>query len=397
MNYKNLSILCPLLVCVVAGADWPQFRNTGGNSVTDTQLPTRWAQLPIAWTVDLPGRGASSPIVVGQRLFLTASSGFRQDRLHVLCLDAESGRQIWERQFWATGRTATHDSVSCAIPTPVSDGKHVYAFYSSNDLICLDLDGNLRWFRGLAHDYPHAGNDIGMASSPAVADGVVVVQVESQGDAFAAGVDAATGEPKWRVERQRRANWASPVILPGRGQRQTVAVIQSPNGMSGHELQTGQLLWRLDAECASIASPTVQGDWLLAPRKGLTALRFTDVSNAPEIVWESNRLRPGTSSPLVHQGRIYTVSGPIVKSADVATGELRWQLRLKGNHSATPLIAAGHLYCVDEQGEIRVVRLDDRQGEVVGEGRLGETIHASPAAAHDALYIRSNQHLWKLK
>jgi len=131
--------------------------------------------------------------------------------------------------------------------------------------------------------------------------------------------------------------------------------------------------------------------------KGLTALRFTETSDAPEIVWDSNRLRTGASSPLLFAGRVYTVSGPIVKCAEAATGNLLWQLRLKGNHWATPIVAGGHLVCTDDQGEVRVVRLDGSQGEIVGEGRFGEIIQASPAASSEALYVRSDRHLWKLR
>ena len=107
----------------------------------------------------------------------------------MVAIDQHTGKQRWRRSFWATGRTYTHPTSSNAAPTPVSDGQYIYAFYSSNDLACLDLSGNLMWYRGLAHDYPKAGNDVGMASSPAIAGDVVVVQIENQGDSFASGID----------------------------------------------------------------------------------------------------------------------------------------------------------------------------------------------------------------
>ena len=159
------------------------------NSVSpDAQPPAEWSETKnVAWKVELPGRGPSSPIVVGDRVIVTCSSGVKQDRLHVLCFDAKDGKRLWERQFWATGRTLSHPASANAACTPASDGKLIFAFYSSNDLACLDLDGNLKWFRGLAYDFPHAGNDVGMSSSPLVVGDVVVAQVECQGDSFAAG------------------------------------------------------------------------------------------------------------------------------------------------------------------------------------------------------------------
>ncbi len=172
-------------VMVVSGADWKQFRgaSSAGAAAEGEQLPLKWsAQENTAWRAELPGRGPSGPIVVGDRVIVTSSSDYDQKRLHVLAFDTKLGQKLWERQFWATGRTRTHPSSANAAPTPASDGEFIYAFYSSNDLICLDLDGNLVWYRGLAYDFPKAGNDIGMASSPDVIADTRIVQLENQGD-----------------------------------------------------------------------------------------------------------------------------------------------------------------------------------------------------------------------
>ena len=183
-----------LLSSQLLAGDWKRFRGDNGNSLATTaKLPLKWDDSNnIAWKTELPGRGPSSPIVVNDRVFITSSSGVRQDRLHVLCFDAKSGDKLWERQMWANGRTMTHNASANAAPTPASDGTNIYAFYSSNDLICYDLDGNLKWYRGLGHDFPKAGNDIGMASSPVVASDTVVVQVENQGDSFVSAINSKT-------------------------------------------------------------------------------------------------------------------------------------------------------------------------------------------------------------
>jgi len=134
----------------VKADDWGGFRGPQGNPVTSTQLPLEWdveKGTNIGWKSKLPGRGVSGPIVVGKRVFVTASGGVNQQRLYVLCFDVTSGKQLWRRDFWATGRTYSHPTSANAAPTPVSDGKLLFAFYSSNDLICLDLDGNLKWSR----------------------------------------------------------------------------------------------------------------------------------------------------------------------------------------------------------------------------------------------------------
>jgi outer membrane protein assembly factor BamB len=113
-------------------------------------------------------------------------------------------------------------------------------------------------------------------------------------------------------------------------------------------------------------------------------------------VWDANRLGPGSSSPVVHDGRVYVLSNATVRCGDVRTGELLWHVRLKGTYWATPVLAGGHLYCVNQDGDMQVVRLDEKQGELVAENRFGEPMHASPAVAGGAMYVRSDKHLWKI-
>ncbi|MFV2069814.1 MAG: PQQ-binding-like beta-propeller repeat protein, partial [Pirellulales bacterium] len=301
-----------LMLAATAGADWRQFRGNRNDGVaTPARIPITWNESQnIAWKVDLPGRGPSSPIVVGDRVVVTCSSGANQDRLHVLCFNVTDGRRRWHRQFWATGRTLCHPSSAVAAPTPASDGRRIFAFYSSNDLACLDLDGNLQWFRGLAFDFPKAGNDVGMASSPVVVDGTVVVQIENQGDSFVAGIDAVRGTTRWRLPRDRQANWASPAVaIDGRGAGDLV-VLQSPSGLSVHDPLTGLARWNLSVACQGIPSPVASGGVVYASAEGITAVAVTQVGSRSQALplWQENRLRPGSASPLVHQGKIYVIN-----------------------------------------------------------------------------------------
>ncbi|HTD67604.1 MAG TPA: PQQ-binding-like beta-propeller repeat protein, partial [Candidatus Limnocylindria bacterium] len=170
---KSFFISAALLAALqFATADWPQFRGPLGNGIASAaDVPAKLDTNSIAWAADLPGRGLSSPIIIGDRVFVTCSSGPKQDRLHVICFNAKDGTKRWERRFWATGRTMSHDKTSVAAPTPASDGERIFAIFSSNDLVCLDLEGNLIWIRGLTRDYPNASNSLGMSSSLTVTDG----------------------------------------------------------------------------------------------------------------------------------------------------------------------------------------------------------------------------------
>ena len=362
-------------------------------------MPTDITTESIAWKIDLPGHGPSSPIVVGNSVIVTASGGAADDRLYVLSFNAASGEQQWQREFRATGRTYTHETSANAAPTPASDGKRIFAFYSSNDLACLDLQGNLLWYRGLGHDYPKAANDIGMASSPLVIGDTVIVQVENQGDSFVAGIDTTTGQNRWRIARDPLAAWSSPIQIAGKAPGEDLVVFQATAGLSAYDAHTGEEIWRHSASPSLIPSPVVSQGKLYFAAEGVTALELGESrSAAPKYVWNNGKLQPGSSSPVVVDGHIYTVNrGGVVSCGDLTNeGDVQWQLRLKGSFWATAVYAAGHLYYPSSDGLLQVVKLGEK-GELASSLDLGEGIKGSPAVAGEALFLRSDKHLWKLE
>jgi outer membrane protein assembly factor BamB len=352
----------------------------------------------VQWTQPLSGRGLSSPIVVGDRVIVTCSSGPTQERLHVMVFAADRGEPLWERQFWATGRTVCHDKTCVAAPTPASDGERIFAFYSTNDVVCLDMDGNLLWFRGLTWDYPNASNSLGMASSPVVADETLIVMVENDAESFSAGLDAQTGETRWKLDRPRSANWSSPVLLSRGTGRPPLVLLQSSQGVVALEPRTGQQLWSYDDGASTTPSSVVSGEIVYVPSNGITALRpGRSNPEVPEIVWNEGSLQPGTSSPVFHQGRLYVVNnGGVLTCASGASGERLWQLRLRGKFSGSPVIAGDHLFIVNEEGTVFSVQLGEQSGEIAATHDFGETVLCTPALADGALYVRSDGHLWKI-
>lgn len=397
IRHCRLAVLAavPLLL----GADWLQFRGTDNTGVAaDARPPVKFSPTDnVAWKAPLPGRGVCGPIVIGDRVVVTASSGsVKEDKLHVLCFDANSGKQLWHRQFWATGRSYHHPTSSNAAPTPASDGQRIFAFYSSNDLVCLDLDGNLLWYRGLAYDWPKAGNDVGMSSSPLVVGDTVVVQIENQGDSFAAGIDTATGETRWRVTRPAAANWVSPAALR-RTDGKNAVLLQSADGLTAYDAKSGEQLWKYDVACAGIPSTTTAGDRIYLPANGLTVLEAKADSTSPTLAWDSNRLAPGNACPVIDGERIYLLSrAGVLVCGDAKTGDLIWQERLQGTFWATPVLANGHAYCINQDGQCLIVKLGADKGEIVHTAELGEGFLGTPAIAGDALYLRGDKHLWKI-
>jgi outer membrane protein assembly factor BamB len=399
IRYFPLALVA--LMPTVKGADWLQFRGSDNNPVAvGDKVPTSFSPTEnVAWKAPLIGDAVSGPIVVSGRVVVTASSGaVQQDRLHVLCFDVKTGQKLWHRQVWATGRPFCHPTSANAAPTPASDGERIFAFYSSNDLVCLDLDGNLLWYRGLGRDYPKAGNDVGMSSSPLVVGDTVVVQSESQGDPFASGIDVATGETRWRISRPTKMNWVSPTALHAKDGKHVV-LLQSGDGVTALDARSGEKIWFFDAKCGGIPSLMAAGGRIYVPASGLTVLDATAESTAPELAWDSNKLSPGNSSPVVHDGKVYTLAkvGVLTCGSD-KDGEVLWQLRLKGTFWATPVIAGGHAYCVNQEGQAFVVKLGekDEKGELIHTAELGEAFLGTPAVADNALYLRSDKNLWKI-
>lgn len=390
-----------LLTCVLplaAGSDWRHFRGTENTGVSaDKNLPTKFDPGNVAWKAALPGTGPSCPIVVAGRVIVTAATGPRQDRLHTLAFDGASGKLLWERQLWATGHTICNPFGGVAGPTPASDGRRVFALFSSNDLACFDLDGNLQWFRGLAYESPTTRNEVGMASSPLVVGDTLIVQLENVGESFAMGLDTATGETRWRIGREQTANWVSPTLLKGSSPSGDLVLLQSRSCLTAHEPRTGKELWRHKADCSTMSSATTAGDRIYLPAGGgMKALRYDPGKQAISELWEERRLPIMNVSPVVHEGRLYTIKSPaILVCADAETGKVLWQLRLKGTSWATPVIADGHLYAVNYDGLIQVVRLG-REGTIVGTGQIDGHVLATPAIADGAIYLRSNSHLWKM-
>lgn len=392
--------------CMFTGSDWLQFRGNDNRSASDaTDLPEAFAEKDnVAWKAPLPGPGPSSPIVVEGRVVVTCASGPRQDRLHVVVFDAGSGQRRWERQLWATGSVIHDPFGGVASPTPASDGQRIFAFYSSNDLACFDLEGNLKWLRGLGYESPATRNDVGMASSPLVVGDTVVVLLENPGESFAAGLDTATGETRWRLGLEQDAAWTSPTVLRGKSPQDDLVVLQTRPRVLVLEPRTGRQVALYDHWSDTVASATTWGETILLPADGVRALRCNRAAGRVDLVWHQPRLRAANASVVAGDGRLYVVnSAGVLICADAATGDERWRLRLNdvpdrrlvGPFWATPVLAGGRLYAVNHAGLVQVVQLGE-PGKVVGSGRIDPGILASPAVADGAIYLRSNQHLWKI-
>ena len=387
-----------LLLPWLLGADWLQFRGSDNRSVAEGPEAVEFDAATgknVAWKAPLPGRGPSSPIVVGNRVFVTASSGAQQNELHVLCLDVATGKTLWQRNMWATGSSIANGFGAVAAPTPAIDGKRIYVFYSSNDLACFDLDGKLLWLRGLGFESPTTRNDVGMGSSPLVIEDTVIVQCECQGESFALGVDAATGATRWRIEREHTAIWTSPTLLTN-AQGDHFALLQGRAKLIAIRPRTGETAWEYDAACHTIASAATDQGVVYLPAIGLHAVAFDEQTKTAKRLWYEDRMRSDNCSVVAAEGKVYAIKPPgILMAADATDGKLLWQLRLTGPFWATPLLVGKELVCVNHAGLVQIVKTEPK-GELVSTATIDEGILATPAVASGAIYFRSDRNLWKI-
>lgn len=377
--------------------DWPQFRGPGGTGVSEEAgPPDTWGPAEnVRWKADLPGRGVSGPVVARGRVYVTACSGPRQERLHVLCFDTATGKKRWERQLWATGNTLCHPKTCMAAPTPVTDGERVYALFATGDLACFDADGNLLWYRALVQDYPTITNQVGMAASPVLWRDVLIVPIENLGDSCVLGLDKRTGRNRWKEARARDINWVTPLLVRRAGRDEVL--VQSAKELTAYDPGTGARLWELrPAALATIPSPVAGDGSVLLSGPQFLCVRLPEDGGRPEVAWKSARFKSGYVTPLVYRGHLYTVNPvSILVCADAATGKVRWQERLglEGEVSASPVTADGKVYVTDERGATAVVRVGDRP-RLLAVNEVGEGVLATPALADGVLFLRSDQHLF---
>jgi outer membrane protein assembly factor BamB len=361
-------------------------------------LPTA---LKIDWTVPLPGRGLSSPIVVGDKVFITCASGPEQERLHLFCFKAGDGSKIWERQLKATGRTMTQPKNCVAAPSPCSDGKHVFAIWSSNDLAAFDLEGNLLWLRGLTMDYPNVSNSLGMAASLLVVGDAVVVPVENDSESYTLGIDAKTGVNLWKMDRPKAANWTTPIVWHPKDGGAPHVLLQSKEGLTAVDPATGSPLWSYTEGAATMSSSVATADMVLAASHGITALQPQSKGAPPKQLWRIEQMNTSTASPIVVGGHIYVMnSAGVLAQASLADGTKGWKLRLKGPFSSSPVAAGDRILAVNEKGLVQVVDTTAPDGAVLGELQLPlqgkEFVLSTPSLSGDHVFIRADSALWRL-
>ena len=433
------------LAPVARGREWPSFRGPGGSGILDgAHPPTVWdveQSINVQWKTPIPGFSHSSPIVWGDRVFVTtavpaidAIVPFRHggdantsvdpanltttdDFPHswrVYALDKQTGRILWERvAHEGVPRTGRHVAESQANQTPATDGTHLVVWFGSEGLYCYDLDGTLLWKKDLgplnSGYLVDPSFEWNTASSPIIYKNFVILQVDLLERSFIAAFDITTGTEVWRTERDEFPSWATPLLYEGPPRTELVTV--APLFARGYDPDTGKELWRLGKHSIYATPTPIAGRGLIflttgsggnvqpiyAVRPGATGditLGDDEASN-DYVVWSTHRGGSFTPTPILYGDLLYVCSASgILAAYEPETGERVYRARVTqgGNYTASPVAADGKLYFASEDGEVIVVKAG-RPFERLAVNPMGEVIMATPAISEGMILVRMQHHV----
>lgn len=392
MKYLGTFFLLAASGLVGTAAEWNQFRGPDGSGVsTEKGLFVTWSDKDnVKWKATTPGRSVASPVLYGKKLFVTSASGVNGDRLHVQCFDADSGKLLWHRQLTATGNTGCHPKSSMAAPSPCVNADGVFCLFATADLAAYDHDGNLKWYRSLSTDYPNIANQVGMASSPILWKGFLIVPMDTAGDSFLAAMDTQYGKNVWKIERPREINWVTPTLRTTDNGAEII--FASPKETITYNAADGKKAWSYAGEGGSIPTAVNAGEQVLLPSRG-NLICIKPGKTVAEL-WKSAKLAPGNSTPLVYKDRVYSIgrAGTLL-CAELKTGKDLWSERVskgKGQFWASPIAGDDKVYTFDDAGICMVLQAGDA-AKVLSTNDIKEEILGTPALANGCLYIRTVQ------
>jgi outer membrane protein assembly factor BamB len=389
--------LAPVLPSPDAERHWPRFRGpTGQGETAEKGLPVTWDRSGrnVLWRAKVAGRGNSSPIVWGERVFLTSASEKGAER-HVLCYRLADGHLLWSTKAPVRPpEEGVRDKNGFASATPVTDGERVISFLGSCGLVCHDLDGKQLWH----YELPTLRTTHGTGSSPLLyKDLVILSQDQNQADSVFLAVDKRTGKKVWQHPRPKAMTWTTPVVVRV-GDRDEM-VIAGAETVKGYDPATGKELWSLAGATHEVIPAVVVGKGLIYSASGrngpVLALRPGGTGDVTEthLAWRAVRHGAHVPSPVLVGGRLYAANDMgIVACLDAVTGKLLYQERLSDRFSASPVVANGLIYLPGESGVTHVLRAGEAF-EVVAKNDLGSPILASPAVAGGRMLLRTEEEL----
>ena len=372
--------------------DWPWWRGPARNGIADpSPVPKFLSDTDnVVWSVPVPGRGHSSPIVVDNRVFLTTAD--TAEKIHsVLAFDRATGKSLWKVDVNQGGfPPKNHPKNTEATATVASDGERLFAaFYHHEKVvaICLDFDGNKLWEKDVCRFRPRT-YEYGYAPSPIIYQGAVIISAEYDGDSFITALDRKSGERTWQTQRPTMITFSTPVVAHVAGKDQML--ISGALKVSSYDPSTGNPLWTADGTTLATCGTMVwDGDIVVAsggyPKPETIAIKG---DGSGEVVWQNNQ-KCYEQSLLAFEGHVYAITDSGVAFCwRVSDGKEMWKQRLKGPISASPVLAGGHIYWANELGTIYVFRPTPDRFDLVAENQVGTDSFPSPAICGGQIFLR---------
>lgn len=381
-------------------SDWPQWRGMTQTGVAeDSEIPIRWSESEnVTWKQSVPGRGHSSPIVVGNRIFLTTADETEKTQL-LLCYSADTGTQLWEKTVNTGGFPRKHMKNSFASGTPASDGSSVFVAFVNHDRLqvaAYDFEGNKLWDETAG---PFQ-SEHGYGESPTVFGDLVIVAGDSAGAGFLAGLDRASGEVAWRSKRDGvggHANYSSPVVAELAGRPQ---LIQSGYLKTiSYDPATGEERWQVPGPSTVTANSVAYSDPYVVVSGGYSEKEILCIdAGAGNVVWRSTKNVAYVPSPVIDGDQVLLLAdnGGALAGFELSSGEQTFRGRLGGNFSATPIKVGDRFFVPNEEGTVFVFQTKP-EFEVLAENRLDDAGGmASLVVSDNSLFIRTGQALYRI-
>lgn len=402
--------IIPLLVLLASTAasaqEWTRFRGPNGSGVSDAAtVPAQWSDKDIRFRVALPGIGHSSPVLWGNKIFLTSALEDTGTRL-VVCLRADDGQIIWQRKF-PSSLHSKHPLNSFASSTPCVDSDRVYCCWSTPEeytLLALDHDGRDVWHKDLGPFVSQHSCGV----SPVIYNDLVVLGNDQgdenhQGTSSLLAIDRHTGELRWKLDRRTATvAYSTPCVYQPEGRDAELIFNSESHGITSVDPANGRVNWEINVfNKRSVSSPIISGGLIFGSCGSggggnyVAAVRPpADVGASPEIAYKIESSAPYVPTPLAVGGLVFLWSdNGIVTCLRAASGETVWEKkRVGGNYHGSPVCAGGRLYCIREDGEVTVVAAAEKY-ELLGRNPLGEESRSTPAVADGRMYLRTFSHL----
>jgi outer membrane protein assembly factor BamB len=401
------------LVCLslpLFAEDWPGWRGPRGDGTSvEKGIPLDFGpDKHVRWRIDVPGSGYSSPVIVGDRIFLTFCDEKANTRL-LLCLDRATGKEKWKREVLTSKLERKHGENSFASGTPACDGERVYvAFLAFPDMVCAcyDLDGKELWRKS-----PGELRSVhGFCTSPVVHKDLVILNGDQDAKAYVVALDRKTGKEVWRADRPNKTrSYCTPILIDDPVRKgHTQLVLSGSKCVTGYDADTGELRWILDGPTEQyVASLVYHKDILFLttgfPEYHLMGLRPTGegkINDTKHIAWHIPHRENGSRgasyvpSPLAHDGHFFVVADTgYLGCIEAESGKRLWLKKLGRKHHSSPILLEGHLVIPDDDGKVWIVKASPTF-EVVRTIEMKEPIYASPATASGALFLRTTKHLY---